>query len=253
MQQQSLRCLLLVACSAAAWAPTQARAQDSGVAEEVSEDQGPEASFGVSLNQDIFFGFHVVAQVGVSLTELLDVTFYSILWTRNGLGGDTGTDLWTEWGGGVNLNLLDGNLSINPQFGILNGTLLSGANRGLFVEGIVPNLTVNYGDGLFEGQVYAGFYIGLRTQGDSSNNDFIHYWASFGVAPLSWLSVGAYWEHLIQNRGLPDGADQDLYQWIGPYVEARASIGFIRLAGGADVSDSDVGDFYKASIGATFD
>lgn len=241
----------LAACSFAGAARAQdVPAQTPAQIEEVKE--GPDTSVSVILKQDIFFGFHGIGQVAVSLTDVVDVTVYAILWTRPGFGaGGGGADLWTEWGGGVNFNLLDGALSINPQFGLLNGTLLSGASRGLFFEGIVPNLTVTYGDGLIEGQIYAGFYIGLRELDDSSRNDFIHYWANAGVAPLSWLSLGVHWEHLVQARGSGSNPD-DVYQWIGPYVEARAKMGFIRFAGGADVAPDDVADFYQVSLGLNF-
>jgi hypothetical protein len=237
-----------VACMFAS--PARAQGEPDQTPNQVEEESdGPVTSASVILKQDIFFGFHAIGQVAIGITDSLDVTVYTILWTRPGFGaGGGGADLWTEWGGGVNLKLLDGNLSVNPQFGLLNGTLLSGSSRGLVFEGIVPNITVTYGDGLLEGQIYAGFYIGLRELNDSSRNDFIHYWANAGIAPLSWLSGGVHYEHLVQNRGAgPD--PQDVYQWIGPYVEARADMGFIRFAAGVDVEPDDVADFYQVSLG----
>ncbi|MGF1510054.1 MAG: DUF6733 family protein [Myxococcota bacterium] len=234
--------------------PTQAQDVPAETSTEVEESkEGPPTSISVVLKQDIFFGFHAIGQVAVGLNDLVDVTFYTILWTRPGFGaGGGGADLWTEWGPGLNFKFLDGNLSVNPQFGLLNGTLLSGAGRGLFFEGIVPNLTVTYGDALFQGQLYAGFYIGLRELDDSSRNDFIHYWANAGVAPLSWLSIGAHWESLIQTRGAATNEVETVYQWIGPYIEARAAMGFIRFAGGADLEPEDTADFYQVSIGLSF-
>ncbi len=221
------------------------------LADEGDKD-GPETSIAMSLNQDIFFGFYGTAQVGVGLTESFDLTFYSILWTIPAFGaGSGGQNLWTEWGGGVNLKLLDGNLGINPQFGITNGTLLAGTRRGRVVEGIVPNITINYSDGLIEGQIYAGFYIGLREQTDNARNDFIHYWANVGVAPTSWLSVGAHWEHLVQNFGADTGEVEDVYQWIGPYIQASSGVGFLRFSAGVDVAPDDPQDFYKVTAGVT--
>ncbi len=211
----------------------------------------PDTSISVALKQDIFFGFHGLSQVSIGLTDDLDLTFYAILWTRPGFGaGGTGGNLWTEWGAGVNFHLLDGDLTVNPQLGVLNGTLLSNSDRGLTLEGVVPNITATYGDGLLEGQVYAGIYIGARTSNDSMNNDFLHYWVSAGIVPISWLSFGVHWEHLWQTRGAgPD--PEDVYQWVGPYVEAKASVGFIRFSGGVDLVPDDLSDFYQVTIGMT--
>lgn len=216
-----------------------------------ASSEGPATSVSVSMKQDIFFGFHGLSQVAVELSEGLDATFYAILWTRPGFGaGLTGGNLWTEWGGGVNFDLLDGNLSVNPQIGLLNGTLLSGSSRGLAIEGFVPNVTITYGDGFLEGQIYAGMYLALRSLNESANNDYLHYWANAGVAPIDWLSFGVHWEHLWQTRGA--GADTaDVYQWLGPYVEARGGPGFLRFAAGIDLVPDDLSDFYQVTVGLT--
>ena len=183
----------------------------------------------------------------------MDLTVYSILWTRPGFGAEgTGGNLWTEWGLGVNFKLLGGNLGINPQFGILNGTLLSGGKRGLTFEGIVPNLSANYDDGFLQGNVYLGYYIGLRSQDGSKKNDFLHYWVSAGVSFLKRFSVGAHYEALWQTRGYKDDEVEDLYQWIGPYVEVRALSGFIRFAAGVDVGGEETADFYQITTGLNF-
>lgn len=221
-----------------------------------NESSGPPTSIAIAIKQDTFFGFHGLTQVAVGLTDMIDFTVYGILWTIPAFGVGGGGDLWTEWGVGAALNLLDGNLSVNPQIGLLSGGLLSGSSfitdgaRGLFGEGIVPNITITYGDGLIEGQVYAGFYIALREFRNSNQNEYIHYWANAGILPVSWLSVGVHWEHLVQIFGAGDV--EDLYQWIGPYIEAKASAGFIRFSGGADVAPDNVADFYQLTTGLSF-
>jgi hypothetical protein len=213
-----------------------------------ADEPGP--SLSVAVNQDNFFGFHVISQVAIPLGDLIDLTFYGIQWTRPGFGaGGGGADLWTEWGLGASFDLLEGDLSINPQFGVLNGTLLSGSNRAFVFEGVVPNLTATYGGDLFEGQIYAGFYLATRDQGGSTRNDFIHYWVNAGVIVVDWLSAGVHWEHLVQTRGTRD--DNDVYQWIGPYLEAKADVGFLRFVAGVDVAPDDVSDFYKLIVGFT--
>lgn len=224
---------------------------------EPSADEGRDAGVSLILKQDRFFGFHAIAQVAAPVADTVDVTFYGIFWTIPGFGqGGGGQNLWTEWGAGANFTLLDGNLAVNPQFGVLSGNLLSntfgGNDVGLIFEGIVPNITVTYGDGLLEGQVYAGYYIALRdgTNGSTSddNNHYIHYWANAGVSLVSWLSAGVHWEHLVQTE--PAGVqERDLYQFIGPYIEAKAKMGFLRFAVGADVAPDDISDFYQMSVG----
>lgn len=202
------------------------------------------------MNQDTFFGFHVISQVAIPLGDLVDLTFYGIQWTRPGFGaGGGGADLWTEWGLGVNLDLLDGDLSVNPQFGVLNGTLLSGSNRAFVFEGVVPNLTATYGGDRFEGQIYAGFYLATREQDGSTRNDFIHYWVNAGVIAVEWLSAGVHWEHLVQTRGTRD--DDDVYQWLGAYLEGKTDVGFLRFVAGVDLAPDDVSDFYKLIVGFT--
>lgn len=222
----------------------------------------------IGFNQDVFFGNYTTAAAGYAVNEKVDVTVYSILWHTdffsqgpgglNGIGID-GTGLWTEFGGGLNFKMWDGSLNVNPQFGILNGALLSsggGTNEPVVFDGFVPNLTANYGDGVLESQLYAGYYIGAR---GADQNDFIHWWYNAGVKPWgncnSWtstLSMGLHYEML--NQTAPGSAD-NLYQWLGPYFQVALPNGFTaRYSAGANVDDSvGLGDnFYKVNIGYSF-
>ena len=232
---------------ASAFAPRAAHAQEVETAE---EDSGP--SLTVLLKQDTFFGFQGLAQVGVGLTDCLDLTFYTIMWTNPGLGlGGGGFNLWTEFGVGANYTLFDGDLSINPQSGRLNGTLRAGADEPLAAEGIVPNSTMTYADdsGL-EANFYLGYYIAIRDNEapGSQQSNFLHYWANAGFAVIDWLSLGVHWEHLIQT--VP-GDNSDVYVWIGPYVEAKADFGFMRFSAGADIANGAAGDFYQITVGTS--
>lgn len=213
--------------------------------------EGPETSFSVSLNQDTFFGFYGVATGGVEVAEDVDLTFYAIQWTTPLLSAPGPVGPWTEFGVGVNFDFMDGALSLNPQLGVLNGVLLSGSTRPLAFEGIVPNLTMGYDDGLLEGELYFGYYVGLRGDSDTQN-DFVHYWLNAGVKATSWLSLGAHWEHLMHTRGAAEGADSDLYQWLGGYVQFAAERATLRFTAGADLVGDDLGDFYKVSVGMDF-
>jgi hypothetical protein len=212
---------------------------------------GPRTSFSASLNQDIFFGFYGTAAGTVELVPSVSLSVYTILWTTPSfsVGGTGGSGLWTEFGAGVVIQALEDRLSINPQIGILSGVLLSGADRGVVFDGIVPNLTANYRDDLVQAQIYFGYYLGLREQ---RPNDFIHYWANIGLRPTSFLAFGAHWEHLVHSRGAT--GDENLYMWAGPYAELTAGSFSLRLTAGVDVADADVQvrEFYKVSVGGTF-
>jgi len=224
----------------------------------------------IGFNQDTFFGNYTTAAAGYAVNSAVDVTVYSILWHTdffsqgpgglNGPAGIDGTGLWTEFGGGLNFKLMDGALNVNPQFGILNGALLSSggaANEPVVFDGVVPNLTVNYGDDFLESQLYAGYYIGARGE---DQNDYIHWWYNAGIKPWSqcnnWksaLSMGLHYEMLHQSA--PDGAENHLYQWIGPYTQFALPNGFsVRYSAGWNADDgSNLGEnFYKVNIGYSF-
>jgi hypothetical protein len=135
-------------------------------AQEKQEDPGYYGS--LTINSDSFFGLTPIAAVGVPLTDNIAITGYAIFWSgipNSAIGGTGGFGHWTEFGGGVNFSLMDGALNINPQLGILNGTLLSrGGGQAAFNEGMVPNVVVLFEQGGFELELYGGHYIGTKTQ-----------------------------------------------------------------------------------------
>ncbi|MBX3273540.1 MAG: hypothetical protein KF729_24970 [Sandaracinaceae bacterium] len=224
----------------------------AAAAEAPAESSGPRTGFTASLNQDAFFGFYGTAQGTIELTPGVAFSIYTILWTTPSFSanGSGGSGLWTEVGAGVVFSLLDDTLTINPQVGILNGVLLSGADAGVVFDGIVPNLTANYVNDLFQAQVYFGYYLGLREQ---RTNDFIHYWVNAGLRPTSFLAFGAHFEHLVHSRGAAAGGEH-LYAWIGPYAEVTVDSFALRFTAGPDIADADtrVGEFYKLTVTGTF-
>jgi hypothetical protein len=231
------------------------------------EEESP-WSADISLNQDAFFGFYPFMAGSYAISDLMDFTFYSIIWTTpsfsTGAFADSnpnGGGLWTEVGLGVNFKFLDDAISVNPQLGMLNGTLLSGAGTALAGEGIVPNLTVDYDGDHVEAEFYFGYYLALRGESDAKS-DFIHYWTFAGFKPLAFgggpaadlLTIGAHWEQLRYQR-VPGGADaSNIYRWIGPYVKFALPVGVsLRFGAGWDLeSDNGGPDFYKASVGFSF-
>jgi len=240
-----------------------------------SADGGRESSYAVLLNQDSFFGFYPSFNGLLEINEGLDFSFYGILWTKPAFGleqGNSGDDLWTEFGAGVNFTLMDGALLVKPQLGITNGSLLSGGNRitvpdpdggegatieetdgANFFDGIVPSITVNYGDSKWEAELYAGYYLAVRNRNDSGL-DFLHYWLNSGYRFSQYVSAGLHWEHLRNSRNsYPGGESGDVYRWFGPYVQFTLPQGFYaRFTAGTDLEDDNDGDFYKLNVGMSF-
>ncbi|TVQ03187.1 MAG: hypothetical protein EA381_01940, partial [Planctomycetaceae bacterium] len=168
---------------------------------------GGDSMFAASLgfNQDTFFGNYTTLFAGVAINELVDFTFYSILWHTDlfaspsvqadgTLARTEGVGLWTEFGFGLNFKALDGGLNINPQIGILSGSLLSSGmtDTARVFDGLVPNLTINYDDTFLESEFYMGYYVATRGA-RANNNDYLHWWTNAGIKPWGdnndWKSV----------------------------------------------------------------
>lgn len=220
---------------------------------------GGDSAFAASLgfNQDTFFGNYTTLFAGYAVNERVDVTFYSILWHSTGLGFGEGFGLWTEFGGGLNFKAMDGALNINPQIGILNGGLLSGFNQPNVFDGVVPNLTVSYGDDFLESEFYMGYYVGTR---GPQQLDFLHWWYNFGVKPWgdsndwkSTLSTGVHYEMLRQTEDTAKAAfdSNNVYSWVGPYFQVAMPNGLgMRYSAGWNVDNkAAMGDnFYKVNL-----
>lgn len=226
-----------------------------------------ETSFTVTLNQDSFFGFYPAFNGLVPINETMDFSFYGILWTKPAFGlgqGNSGDDLWTEFGVGVNLHLMDGDLLVKPQLGITNGSLLSGgvfqdgqagnSTGANFADGIVPSLTINYSGDKFEAEWYSGYYAALRNRGDDRALDFLHAWANAGYKFTDIVSGGVHYEILDNSRNnAAGGSSSTVYQWLGGYVQFALPKGFFaRFTGGADIQSGGSGDFYKLNVGMSF-
>lgn len=227
-----------------------AAAQDSGSSKR-------EESFSVVLNQDSFFGFYPTFNALIPVSDNMDLSVYGILWTTDAFGTGLGSDLWTEFGIGVNFYAMDGALTIKPQVGITNGALLSGGtddgNGGNVFDGIVPSITINYSDDAFEAEYYGGYYAAVRNRNERGL-DFLHTWINAGAKLTTHFSAGAHYEILSLTRdGSPGGSATNIYHWVGPYVQFKLGNGFFtRFTGGWDVGEGNSGDFYKLAVGMTF-
>jgi hypothetical protein len=217
----------------------------------------------VAMNQDVFFGFYPSVSGATPLSKDLDFSFYGTFWTTPnfGTGSNGGGSLWTEIGVGANFKMMDGKLGINPQIGITNGVLQTGANRGVLADGLIPSLTVNLNSESIEGQIYAGYYLGLRERSPSVNN-FLHYWILAGYKFSNSISAGIHFEQLNASNVPVTGESRsgNYYTWYGPYIQFTSKGGYaLRFSGGMatygseDVKEATLvgayekGDFYKMS------
>ncbi len=226
------------------------------MAQDVEEDD--KFSMTVTLNSDVFFGFYPFFAGSYAVSDNVDFTFYGILWS-GGTGGGWGN--WTEFGGGVGISA--GNLYINPQIGLLSGSLTSGLGTPVLGEGIVPNLTVILDNGPAEGELYAGYYLGLD-HGNPVTNNYLHWWLSGGYKLGKIVSVGLHYEHLRFAGGQNQETDSssDLYMAVGPYIKFADPNGgaFAKFITGGDLrSDEEVAksgveqpSFFKLTVGYGF-
>ncbi|WP_299520126.1 DUF6733 family protein [Winogradskyella sp.] len=222
-------------------------------AQETTEEE--KLSVGLSINHDAFFGLNPMMTFGYDVSEAGTITAYGIQWGA-GTGSDWGQ--WTEFGIGYNHTV--GNFDINPQIGFTFGSLLSSgaAQEGIVGDGIVPNLTVNFGSEKFEGQFYFGYYAALsdNTEAGDSTNNYVHYWANFGYKVASFFSFGAHFEELYLSGGETNGGGDldrvDGYVWFGPYLQFQKGNAGLRLSFGGNLADEDdrfaPNDFYKLSF-----
>ena len=225
------------------------------LAQEEAEDK---VSVGLNLNHDAFFGFNPMMTVGYKLENGDSFTAYGIQW---GAGTGSVWGQWTEFGLGYNFSA--GDFDINPQLGFTMGSLLSSgaAQEGIVGDGIVPNLTVNYGTEKWEGQFYFGYYGALsdNTEAGESTNNYVHYWANIGYKASDFFSFGAHFEELFLSGGETNGGGSldriDGYMWFGPYVQLQKGNAGLRFSFGGNLADEDdrfaPNGFYKLAFFVT--
>ncbi|MBD1432251.1 hypothetical protein H8B06_05385 [Sphingobacterium sp. DN00404] len=220
--------------------------------------QENETTFSFGVTSDQFFGVAPSVAMEYKLSDKVSASVYGIFWGA-GTAGAWGN--WTEFGGGVNLQLAEG-ITLNPNLGFTFGNLLSkgaadGQLGGIAGDGIVPNLFFNVDIPQFEAEIYAGYYAPLRDKApeDGSTLAYLHYWASAGYKVSDAFSFGAHFEHLKRTKD-DIGGKLDYFQWAGPYVQFNAGKfgSFVRLSAGPEVKNGlqAKDSFYKLSTGFSF-
>jgi hypothetical protein len=223
--------------------------------------EGKKTSFDVGMSTDPFFGYNILAGGAIPVTGMIDWKVYGLFWTDVGAG--IGNNPWTEFGTGATFNVLP-SLSVSTLVGVLSGNLQSNNGRATLGEALVPNLTVNYNDGMIEGQVYAGYYKTMSTGREirGAVDDYLHGWVSAGYIIGKNLSAGIHFEHLEtlaryaqgSRTALDRGSYQAMiYQWMGGYVEAKFPDNktALRFTGGIDTVVNRE-HFYKMSLAMSF-
>lgn len=210
-------------------------------------------SFDLSLNSDQFFGFYPFFAGAYGVNDNIDFTFYGILWS-GGTGGQWGN--WTEFGIGLNFPVSDG-LNINPQIGILGGSLLSSGatGPGVLGDGFVPSIIVGLDEAKAEGEIYLGYYMPLRDEAPANGTTlaYLHYWINLGFKASDVFSFGGHFEHLVNTGGSNVSSSEDYYQWLGPYIQFSSPSGglFGRFAFGTDLVEGN-DSFFKLTTGFSF-
>ncbi|MCC5929054.1 MAG: hypothetical protein JJU28_07395 [Cyclobacteriaceae bacterium] len=223
-------------------------------------------SMDVTLNSDIFFGFYPFFAGSYAVSDNTDFTFYGILWSGGTGGFAQGWGNWTEFGIGVNFQVSE-SININPQIGLLSGSLTSGGSPSgqtvvpVLGEGFVPNLTIGLDNDQLEGEFYLGYYMGID-HGQNSTSNFLHYWANIGYKFTPFFSAGLHYEQLNFSGGknVPDGSGFSFFQSVGPYVQFADPKGgaFARFTTGGDIrGETDTAifrqpSFFKLTVGYSF-
>lgn len=219
--------------------------------QEVVESEPP-STFSILLNQDNAFGFYPQVAGSFPINDKLSFSFYSIFWSNAAYGSpDLGTDLWTEMGVGLSFNAFGDKMIINPSLGFTHGKLLSGGEKSVPFDGIVPNALAFVFTKKFEAELFASYYKALKKEGPETFDYFL-YWAYPGVVLSDHVSVGGHYEGFALTRST-SGASEMLYHWLGAYVKFNINNTYtLRFSTGTNLKEGDYSDgFYKLTMFAS--
>ena len=210
----------------------------------------PASTFSLHINYDNLFGFHPAAYGSFGVRENLSFTYYGKLWTNPNFGSlQMVTDNWLETGFGLSAATKNGKWLFNPALAFTHGKLLSGGVEGVVGDGIAPNMTVYFKDGVMELETAAIWYKALRKEGLFSY-DYALYWLLPGFIINENISLGLHYEGFALTRSTLGNKGQ-LYQAVGGYAKFTVGGRYIfRLSLGKNFKESDYPDeFYKLVVG----
>jgi hypothetical protein len=211
----------------------------------VQAQESNPSSLTINIGQDSYFGFYVSGYGTRELSKKTSLTFYSNYWANPAFGNaTTGTDFWTEVGTGLNFVLFKDKLNLNPTLGFTYGKVLSGGEKGVLGDGIVPAITGFFSDKYTETTFGAVWFKALRKEGPVTI-DYYWLWISPGYKFNSLFTAGALLEDFYLSR-MSGAKAANLYLWVGPFVQYTFPKGaFIKAAAGYDaINDS----FIKINI-----
>ena len=218
---------------------------------ETADEEIAPLSSGLAVNfvQNSVGGFFPVFLGHINLKNRLNATWYSVFWTNPSFGTlEVGGDLWLETGAGLGFSSADGKLYVNPSIGFTHGKFLSGGEKTVIGDGIVPSILTLYNNDWFEFEFYLAYYKSLRKEGPATR-DFILNWAAPGIKVSKAFSLGAFYEQFVLTRAT-EGEAHSIYQWLGPYIKVPVGNGhFLRFAGGKNLANQEAtgNEFYKIS------
>ena len=192
------------------------------------------SSFALGIGQDSYFGFYLSGAGSHPVGKNKNVTFYANFWTNPAFGTpSTGTDFWTEVGAGVNFTLASGRLNANPTLVFTYGKVLSGGEKGVLGDGLVPGLLAGLRTRRADVNAGAYWFKSLQKTGPVTT-DYLWFWLVPGYRWDRHLTTGIHLEDFYRSR-LTGATDRNLYLWIGPYAQFTFRNGaFLKAAGGYD-------------------
>ncbi len=188
----------------------------------------------LNISQDSFLGFYLSGIGSTPISNNLSLTLYGNYWTNPAFGNaSVGTDFWTELGAGVCYTFLNGQAYINPTMGFTYGKLLSGGEKGVLGDGIVPGIAAGFAGNRLDLNGTLVFYRALRKQGPV-HMDLRWWFVAPGYKFNNKYTAGLHVEELAITR-ITESTPQRLFMWVGPYIQFNIRNGaFLKAAGGFD-------------------
>ena len=207
-------------------------------------------TFTVAVNQDNAFGFYPSVFGTFGVNDHLSFSYYGLFWTNPSFDvSGQASQFWTEMGVGLNFNVFNDHLNLNPSVGFTHGNLLSGGPTGVVGDGFVPSITGFLLDERFEAELFFAYYKALRKEGPITA-DYILYWAYPGIVLHPNVSIGFHYESFILTRTESNNTGV-LYTWTGGYIKFTIKEKYaLRISAGGNVAEAlDFADeYYKMNL-----